>query len=175
MLTTSILLPSRLTEQAIGLRDEHQDDRAFLATLYASTRWDELAPTGWTDEVKLAFLDQQFGFQFHHYATFYADATRTIILSGSDPIGRLYLHHGPTDLRIVDISLLPLFRGQGIGTALLEAVLAEASAHGVTASIHVEAFNPARRLYERLGFTQIENKGVYVLMQWRRSPTSAQE
>jgi hypothetical protein len=32
--------------------------------------------------------------------------------------------------------------------------------------IHVERFNPALRLYERLGFRPIEDKGVYLFMEW---------
>jgi hypothetical protein len=34
----------------------------------------------------------------------------------------------------------------------------------------VEKFNPARRLYDRLGFHKTEDRGVYDLMQWN-APT----
>ena len=32
--------------------------------------------------------------------------------------------------------------------------------------IHVERFNPALRLYARLGFRQIDDRGVYLFMEW---------
>ena len=34
-------------------------------------------------------------------------------------------------------------------------------------SIHVEKFNRARHLYERLGFQVAQDKDVYLLMEWR--------
>jgi hypothetical protein len=34
------------------------------------------------------------------------------------------------------------------------------------ATIHVERFNPALHLYERLGFRLAEDKGVYYFMKW---------
>jgi predicted GNAT family acetyltransferase len=72
----------------------------------------------------------------------------------------------------MDIALLPDFRGAGLGTALLAGLFAEATAAGKTVTIHVEGFNPARRLYERLGFRQIGEHGVYHLMEW--TPGEAQ-
>ena len=76
---------------------------------------------------------------------------------------------GTSDIRIVDISPLPEHRGQGVGTALLERVFAEAGAKGWSVSIHVEHFNPARALYDRLGFRELSRDGVYALMEWRCS------
>jgi predicted GNAT family acetyltransferase len=66
----------------------------------------------------------------------------------------------------VDIALVPEFRNAGIGTALLRDLLAEGAAAGKRVSIHVERFNPALRLYARLGFRQVEDKGVYLLLEW---------
>ena len=56
-------------------------------------------------------------------------------------------------------------RGRGIGTALVTELFAEADASGRSVSIHVETNNPARRLYERLGFQDVGEHGVYVLME----------
>jgi ribosomal protein S18 acetylase RimI-like enzyme len=71
------------------------------------------------------------------------------------------------EIRIMDIALLPEHRGVGIGTGLLRELQEEARAAGKSLSIHVEKFNPALRLYERLGFQPQEDKGVYLLMVWR--------
>jgi ribosomal protein S18 acetylase RimI-like enzyme len=81
------------------------------------------------------------------------------------PAGRLYVGRWPQTIRIVDIALLPEHRGVGVGTRLLGGLLAEADAAGKPVSIHVERFNPAMRLYRRLGFEELEDKGVYVLME----------
>jgi ribosomal protein S18 acetylase RimI-like enzyme len=62
--------------------------------------------------------------------------------------------------------LLPEYRGKGLGAALLRDLMDEAAAAGKAVSIHVEKFNPAMRLYRRLGFATAEDKGVYDLMRW---------
>jgi predicted N-acetyltransferase YhbS len=64
-------------------------------------------------------------------------------------------------------------RGAGIGTALLGDLLAEAAAAGRSVTIHVERFNPAPRLYQRLGFRQIADRGVYLFLGWSPSPDQA--
>jgi ribosomal protein S18 acetylase RimI-like enzyme len=69
------------------------------------------------------------------------------------------------DIRVVDVSLLPEFRARGVGTRLLTAILAEAAAGGQRVTIHVEQHNPARALYERLGFAPVEDLGVYLRME----------
>jgi ribosomal protein S18 acetylase RimI-like enzyme len=87
--------------------------------------------------------------------------------------GRLYVHRGEEDIRIMDIALAPAYRGRGIGTALLEELMAEARSSGRSLSIHVELQNPARSLYDRLGFVPVGEHGVYVLMEWRDRPSTA--
>jgi predicted GNAT family acetyltransferase len=56
---------------------------------------------------------------------------------------------------------------RGLGTTLLKNLQAEAAAAGKPLRIHVERFNPVLRLYERLGFREIEDRGVYLFMEWR--------
>jgi ribosomal protein S18 acetylase RimI-like enzyme len=82
------------------------------------------------------------------------------------PAGRLYVDRRPGDLRIVDVALLPEFRGRGIGEALIRDLQRAAAAEGRIVSIHVELTNPAARLYERLGFVLAEDLGVYRRMEW---------
>ena len=52
----------------------------------------------------------------------------------------------------LSIAVLPDYRGQGIGTRLLDALLAVADERFAAVSLSVSESNPARRLYERLGF-----------------------
>ena len=64
----------------------------------------------------------------------------------------------PAEIRLVDISLLPEFRNRGLGTSLLRDLFTEAEAAGKPLTIHVEKFNPAMRLYQRLGFVRVPEK-----------------
>ena len=83
-----------------------------------------------------------------------------------EDIGRLYIERWPSQHCIIDIAFLPEHRGKGLGAALLRDLMDEAAAAGKAVSIHVEKFNPAMQLYRRLGFTTVEDKGVYDLMRW---------
>lgn len=147
------------------------DDHAFLFRLYASTRAEELAQTGWSDAEKESFLRFQFAAQHRFYMEHFADADFDLVLEDGVTVGRLYNDRRDDEIRIIDIALLPEHRGRGIGSTLLEAVLAEAAEAGKPVRIHVESFNPAMRLYERLGFRKIDENGVYHMMEW--SPDDA--
>jgi ribosomal protein S18 acetylase RimI-like enzyme len=151
---------------SIKLRSRSEADRQFLAILYASTRADELALTSWTDEQKVTFVNWQFQAQTLHYDEYYSAAEFLIIEQDGNPIGRLYVDRGPSEIEIIDIALLPQFRGSGLGTRLLRDILREGEESGKTVKIYVENFNPARRLYDRLGFQHVDDNGVYHLMKW---------
>lgn len=140
-------------------------DRAFLEGLYRSTRMEELAVLAWSEDQKTEFLRGQFEAQTRSWDVQFPDAERTIILVDGQPAGRLYLDHRDDEIRVVDIALLPEYRGQGIGRSLLEEVLEQAAARGVVVRIHVEKGNPALRLYRRLGFRVVNDAGVYWLME----------
>ena len=164
-------MPAALAAQGFALRPESEADLPFLRRLYVSTRWEELAiVTQWSDAEKVAFLESQFGFQRHHYLTYYGSTDCAILEQHGAPAGRLYIDRQDKTLLVVDISLLPEWRRRGIGTALLEAVIAEARAAGKTATISVEKFNPAQRLYRRLGFREVAEEGVHWVMECPTAP-----
>jgi len=155
------------------VRPETEDDAPFLAALYASTRMGELAATYWSDAQKATFLDMQFQAQRAHYRRFYPEADWLVVERSGEAIGRLYIERWPSQHRVIDIAFLPRHCGKGFGTALLGDLIDEAAAVGKAVSIHVEKHNPARRLYERLGFIVVEDKGVYDLMA-RPAPTAGE-
>ncbi|HVT57329.1 MAG TPA: GNAT family N-acetyltransferase [Thermoanaerobaculia bacterium] len=154
--------PSAITFRPIAAGDE-----AFLFSVYASTRADELAPVPWSEEQKRAFLGMQFQAQHRFYLENFPACDYLVVLRDGRPAGRLYVDRRPDEIRLIDIALLPEHRGAGIGTALLRQLFAEATAAAKPLRIHVERFNPALRLYSRLGFTQVADEGVYLLMEWR--------
>jgi ribosomal protein S18 acetylase RimI-like enzyme len=149
----------------VRLRPVDDADRAFLVDLYASTREEELAQVEWPEGARETFVEQQFAAQDHHYRANYPGATLDVIEVDGSPAGRLYVHRGPSDIRIMDIALAPGFRGRGIGTSLLRSLMDEADESARKLSIHVEQNNPARSLYDRLGFLPASEHGVYVLME----------
>ena len=151
----------------ISLRPITPEDDSFLARVYASSRAEELAVTGWSDEDKAVFCRRQFDAQSVHYRENYPGAFLQIVESDGVSIGRLYVAHWEREIRIMDVALLPESRGAGIGTQLLRDLQEEARSAGKSLTIHVERFNRALQLYQRLGFQQVEDKGVYLLMRWQ--------
>jgi ribosomal protein S18 acetylase RimI-like enzyme len=153
--------------KTVSLRPIVPEDEAFLFALYASTREEELKIVPWTAEQKQAFLQMQFRAQHHFYQEQYVGSTFDVILVGEVPAGRLYVARWRDEMRIIDIAFLPAWRGHGIGSRLLRTLQDEAAAAHKSLTIHVERMNPALRLYERLGFTLREDKGVYLFLEWR--------
>jgi ribosomal protein S18 acetylase RimI-like enzyme len=154
------------SDASIGLRPIDQEDQPFLLAVYASTRQQELTVLPWDDAQKAAFVRMQFEAQHAQYQEHYAGASFDIILLEDRPAGRFYVYRAADEIRIVDIALLPEHVNRGIGTALLKGLQAEAAAAGKPLRIHVERFNPALRLYERLGFRVIADRGIYLFMEW---------
>ena len=147
------------------LRSITDTDLPILFEIYASTRAEEVAQVvWWTEEQKRDFLLQQFTAQHEYYLKNYIQSSFDLIMLEQVPVGRLYVARWDNQIRIIDIALLPAYRGQGIGTYLLEGLLSESHTQGVPLTIHVERNNPALTLYERLGFTLVEDKGVYLLL-----------
>ena len=159
-------LPAALVSQGYALRPETDGDIPFLMRLYASTREEELKPVPWSDAQKQAFLASQFQAQRHHYRTHITACAFDVLEHNGEPVGRLYLERRRTRLHIVDIALMPDVRGHGLGTAILAALQAAARAQGKGVGIMVETFNPALRLYRRLGFTRVADHEVYWEMEW---------
>lgn len=142
------------------------DDAEFSFRVYAGTRTEELAVTDWDDARKEAFLRQQWNAQTEYYRENYPGAEFLVLEHDGCAVGRLFLHRRADEIRLVDIALLPERRGRGLGRAVVLEVLDEARRAGKAVRIHVERFNPALRLYERLGFRVLEDRGVYLFLNW---------
>ena len=153
----------------VSFRPVVDSDHTFLRDLYASVRAAELAPVPWPDAAKRAFLDEQFTLQHQHYVKNYPGADLLLIEQAARPIGRVYVYRTPAEIRLMDIALIEVERGRGIGTALLAELLDEARATHRELTLHVEPESPAQRLYQRLGFRLIEQRGVYDFLGWRAS------
>jgi GNAT superfamily N-acetyltransferase len=147
------------------LRDERHEDEAFLRTLYASTRADEITQVPWSRAQADAFLRMQFDLQRAHYRRYFPAASFLIVELDGRPIGRLYVDYTPQDVRVLDVALVPDVRGQGVGTWLLEKVIDGAARLGAPVTLHVALGSPARRLYERLGFRVVKEDAMNHFME----------
>ena len=107
---------------------------------------------------------------------------KTHDVGSGQPAGRLYVAREDDEIRIVDIALLRSFATAASGRRCCadcnqrrrppaSPAFALRATAGKLLRIHVERFNPALRLYERLGFQPIDDRGVYLFMEWlaRRS------
>ena len=148
----------------VQLRPVTAADTAFLRELFASTREVELALLPGGAAVRDSFLDMQCRAQARAYRDAYPRADHHIVEVGGVAAGRLYVDRGPEWLHVVDVSLLPDYRGQGLGAALVQGLLAEATAAGCGLCLTVEKANPAVRLYQRLGLTVASEDGIYQQM-----------
>lgn len=154
----------------ITLRPVRPDDRPFLLRVYAESRADELAATGWSAAEKDAFCHDQFAAQDDHYREHFPGCEYLVVERDGRSIGRLYRDLREDEIRVVDIALLAAERGRGVGGRLMGDILAEARDRGLEVRIHVERTNPARHLYDRLGFRLVEEGEVYDLLTWSDSP-----
>jgi GNAT superfamily N-acetyltransferase len=145
----------------LTLRPATQADTGFLHAVYASGRTEELAVVPWSAEQKTSFLRSQSEAQLAYYAEHYPHAEFSIIVHEGSDIGRVFLEHRDEDLRLMDMGLLPEHRGNGVGTALLRDMVERSKSIGLPIVLHVESFNPARRLYERFGFVDDGEVGAY--------------
>lgn len=162
-----------LTEPDIRLKRITESDMPELLQVYFSTREKELSvASGWSVTEKAAFVEQQFCAQHAYYQNNYIGADFWIIEKNQQCMGRLYVdwEFENKGVRIIDIIVLPAWQNKGIGTGILQDLIHEANRRNVPITIHVESFNPAKKLYERLGFNMIsETNGVYHLMEWKNT------
>ena len=159
-IATSFRQAAETSLDDVRLREECDDDLPFLRELYASTRADELAQVPWPEAQKRAFLDHQFELQREQYRQHYVGAEWLVIERDGEAIGRLYLKRS-SEVRLMDVALLPALRGGGLGTRITQALLDWADAQNLPVTLHVEPFNPAYRLYRRFGFGYARSTGVY--------------
>lgn len=162
----AIALPAALSSQGLALRPAAAADAAFERALFEMARPDGILLAAWPDEVRGPFLDQQFEFQTVHYARAYPGADRLIVVRQTEPVGRLILDRIGDEWVLVDIALMPAFRGQGSGGALLTAILQAAAQANARVVLSVDTHNRARSLYERLGFVAIGEDFPTIAMEW---------
>jgi ribosomal protein S18 acetylase RimI-like enzyme len=151
---------------SLELRPVCEADNDFVYSVYASSRAEEMERVPWDEAAEQSFLQMQFAAQQTHYRTYFPQATHDVILAEGTPVGRLYVDRRATEIRILDIGLLPEARGHGIGSHILQDLMEEAEAAKKTLSIYVESSNPSLQLFQRLGFVKAGENDISCLMEW---------
>lgn len=143
------LPPVRLRAATEGDRDFFFAVRRETLRPYAEEHWP------WEDAEMRCWTDREFD-----------DLPLQIVEAGGVPVGYIAVVHQPDHDFLDEIALVPEAQRHGIGTALVRAAMDEAGVRGVPLRLSVLVNNPARRLYERLGFRVAAVEHPRVRMEW---------
>ncbi len=111
---------------------------------------------GWDDEVQDGLLRERF-----------EPERLSVIVSGGRDIGILQVSREPGSMRLDNILIDPAWQGRGIGSAILSDLAAEARGAGTALSLSVLKPNPAKALYERMGFVVVGEDEFRYAMAYR--------
>ena len=125
------------------LRPATDGDREFLYALHRAAMYESVARTwGWDEAWQRARFDAHFD-----------PRAVQVIRAGGREVGAVRLEERGAELYVAGLAVAPEAQGRGLGTAVLQGLLARAAARRVPVTLQVLKTNPgARRLYERLGF-----------------------
>ena len=128
----------------LTFRPATEFDIPFLLDLRQQTMNEHLAAAG---------MDPSEDEQLDRILTSFDSAQ--IVRQHGIPMGLIKVLRQPMQWELIQIQLLPRFQKQGIGSQLMARLVQEARAMGVALKLSVLKTNPARRLYERMGFVVI--------------------
>ncbi|MFB9326040.1 GNAT family N-acetyltransferase [Paenibacillus aurantiacus] len=148
-----------------------ESDASFLYQLFVHTRLEEMQAWAWDETMQQQFLNMQWTARQHSYSLQYPAAEQLILHVRDERVGQALVNRTDSNLTLVDITVLPAYRGLGIGTAFIQELLSEAEAGAKNIHLSVLPDNPALRLYERLGFNKIESSSLHIQMVWSPVPT----
>jgi GNAT superfamily N-acetyltransferase len=124
------------------MRAASSTDYAFARDIHhAGMRWIAERLFGWDDAIQDARFERQF----------VLPEVRIIVLHDQD-VGYLQVVEEPDAVLLKQLHVAASFRNHGIGTEVLRRLFEEAQRMGKPMAVGVVKFNPARALYERLGF-----------------------
>ncbi|WP_264986727.1 GNAT family N-acetyltransferase [Lysinibacillus piscis] len=150
----------------VQTRDVVSTDEAFLFELYVATRKHEFSILALDEQQLHALLHMQYEAQKRSYQQHFPQAKHEMIYHGELPIGRVMTEIKSGNIHLIDISLLPDFRGKGYGTKVLKQLQRNAAKQKLSVTLHVVQGNPAQKLYERCGFYITGEQAPYITMKF---------
>ncbi len=146
-----------LTMQPLGqidFRSAKEDDFGFLYMLHVDTMKDYVDKTwGWDD-----------AFQESVFRKRYAPAEVQIITLNGRDIGMLSLEERSDDVFLRAIEIHSMYQRQNFGTMIVKQIVTDSIKKTKPVLLHVLKVNPAKELYERLGFSVVEETGTHFIM-----------
>ncbi len=147
---------------SLALQPATEDDLPFLLSLRKATMTEHLARAGAPQDDAHHLARIRYGFE----------GARIVWLHGR-PAGLFKTLREASSWRVVQIQIDPAYQGQGLGRRLLAGLLRQADHEGVPVTLSVLQGNPARRLYESLGFRAVKEGGQEIDMRYEPGPPPA--
>ncbi|AGY75266.1 GNAT family N-acetyltransferase [Clostridium autoethanogenum] len=152
---------------SISLCPAEPKDYEFLLKVFKEGRPELNFISNLSEEKKEDIIVEQFKIQQQQLARMYPKAEFYIVKLNDESVGRLYLHRGEANYRILEIGLLEQYRNQGIGRRTMKLIIENAIKERKNLSLQVIWFNnKAFLFYEKLGFKITENNNIFCEMQY---------
>jgi ribosomal protein S18 acetylase RimI-like enzyme len=139
--------------QSIGFRPAVENDFDFLYALHTATMKEYVNKT-WGDD---AFQENMFR------KNYVPSQIQVITLAGND-IGMISIEEMDEDMFLRVIEIHPIYQRQGLGTTIIQKIIDDAAHQKKPVRLQVLKVNPAKRLYDRLGFSVIEETKTHFIM-----------
>ncbi len=150
----------------IQLKIKDETDSEFSFRLFEKIKTVELNIHNWPEQMKNQLIEMQYKGYEQMIKNEYPNAEDYIITVNDEKAGRLQLNVNDFGIRIINISLLPAFHGNGIGTKIIRDVIADADIKKKHVCLEVDKINPAFNLYKRLGFEIITQDEIKYSMRY---------
>jgi len=148
--------------QQIRSRSATEADYGFLWAVHQATMKEHIERTsGWDDREQETWFRGRFD-----------SAEMQVVLYNEERVGSISVDREPERITLTGIEIAPQYQRRGIGTWLVKRLLAEADAARIPVELRVLKGNPAKRLYERLGFVQVGE--IEMLDAMRRNPVQGE-
>jgi ribosomal protein S18 acetylase RimI-like enzyme len=149
----------------VELRPADPDDYDFVFGVHcAAMRSSVERVYGWDEDWQARYFRERFSL-----------ARRQIIRYDGADIGYISIEEQTTSLFLNTIAILPPYQGRGIGTTLIRRLKQQARRRGIPVTLQVLRGNPARALYERLGFEVTGETSTHYQMKWSSTPNEEKE
>jgi len=150
----------------LRMRIAQPEDESFLFNLFAESQ-DQLAALRSNEVVWRRLVELQYQGRQISYEARAPEAENLLLLDPQGlPLGRILVDRRPHHWRIVDLALTQAWRGRGIGTQVLRELQLQAAVAEASLELQVAPLNPARRLYERMGFCAVSEDAQAIEMVW---------
>lgn len=154
------------TPAVVTLRPECSRDESFIRHLILETIAGELGASAWPEPMRSHLLGIQYAGRRQSFRGTFPEAASYVIEAAGVDAGWAVVTEMPQEMFVVELMVSPERRNQGIGTAVIRQVMAEAAARRKSVRLTVNAMNHgAIRLYEKLGFRRLEGDEVRYLME----------